>query len=174
MKRQSCAFSMKFRWIWSLIKCDIRILVWLKLCTQSRETVTNWNSASLIFDANQIKMPYQYLICVNFQTTSWDAYGSRKNDVEIIGKIQNGAFGLNQCHFFFYLERFLIWMLLLFLLSTVRIFGIVIEHRKWSRWIIVSSFCAAHSFSRAQWILYTFDRNYANVHKPAEIIWWRL
>ncbi|XP_055320548.1 ERI1 exoribonuclease 2-like [Sitodiplosis mosellana] len=29
-------------------------------------------------------MPYQYLICVNFQTTNWDAYGSRKNDVEII------------------------------------------------------------------------------------------
>lgn len=30
-------------------------------------------------------MTFQYLICVRFQTTSWDAYGTRKNDVEIIG-----------------------------------------------------------------------------------------
>lgn len=30
-------------------------------------------------------MTFQYLICVSFQTTSWDAYGTRKNDVEIIG-----------------------------------------------------------------------------------------
>lgn len=42
-------------------------------------------------NANRIEMPYQYLICVNFQTTSWDAYGSRKNDVEIIGKIDTNC-----------------------------------------------------------------------------------
>lgn len=38
-------------------------------------------------NCNNETMTFQYLVCVCFQTTSWNAFGTRNNDVEIIGML---------------------------------------------------------------------------------------
>lgn len=69
------------------VKCVNWTLVWLLLSSLSRrKEFSSIGLEDLQLESKHTKMPYQYLICVNFQTTSWDAYGSRKNDVEIIGR----------------------------------------------------------------------------------------